>query len=623
MIARLKIEFIKLFSKKILPFLILFIIASFILVILGKSAYFSFCSDLEISNNIEEKRVTNYISYGQYSSLGTKLLFQPSPLIIFFANMDAVQSIESKLDTHEIVDINLNIKGKGILKRKESFFDYGGFLRVFGSFFMLYMGALTFKNRDYIFSSDRRFFEIAISRIIAFDSFFVVINIFAFLFVYLTGVPFTWTQIKLFTTFVLITLLYLNLSFVIGLALSSIFKKYLSGIVAAGVLWWLLVFGISQVILLISANHEISSDKNLNLKKTVNLLEFEQRVRDRIEPLLKVKKPDMENIKQIMAKMVRDYTANGYKKNKAMEQSFHDNLKANIKASDNLACYLPWSFYTVLQENISSKGHDAYLGFVEFVMEMRDGFYHFIYQKRYLSKDKKVTPFIPKGANVYVSKSKLPDRFLAGLISTVLWSLAFLLLAHWSFLRRVKAFDKTVFAVNPDRLPKDKNFFLLCKDKKDYEKCLNDKDEYPHVTMLADPSEIRYDPGVNWLQWIRFICCQENLKFSRVIDLLGLMEVTESKLKKKPQPEDQDLFKRIYLALKLAEPKHVYVFDNFLKRESPEFEEIFKKVLKNVAGKKLYVSAHPMTHLAEIEENLHTDGQIITIDITSPYYILR
>lgn len=623
MLSRIKYEFPRIFSLKTLPIFLLFFIASLFLVNKGIAEYKSFLKDLAIDIDIEYEKSNSHVNYDQYSLFGYRVLFQPSPLMIFFFNSSLVLDIEGFIDTSEVVRLYNNAKGSDILKKRGSFRDFSGILNVFGSLLMTMFGLITFKNNILAFNGERKFSRNVFVRMLILDLYFVLLMGSMYLYAVLEGIRFSPLQNELYAVFCLAALLILNLWFFIGLFF-SLWLRYRGGKLAVITMWALIIIGIPEIRYIPTSPQDIPSVKKTNLVKLKTLMEKERKIREKLFPLLKEGKKDRAEIKEMQKQMVEDYMKNQYERNKEIEQELHKQVIIQVKRFENCSCFLPWSFYLVLGESISSKGYGAYIGFVDFVLEMRDGFFRYIIDKRYNSDDKQVIPYVNKGENVYHSKSVLPRNFWIGILSIVITSLIFLFLSIMLFKKKFKVSDKACIPFKLKKLNSAKTFYKKCKNWEELDKYAECFRYHPEVAVVENISPQDYDPGVKLLDWVKFVCASEGFDFNEAMAMLRVLEVSEVKLKQRCTTNSEELLKKVYLVLKLSEGKNYYVLVNFFKGVSDDLGDLCKKLFAQVPYRFLYLSTEKL-RFSIVEQDKHpTDSDNpISIDWLKESIIIR
>lgn len=623
MYSKIKYEFSRIFSLKTLPIFLVFFIASLFLVNSGIAEYKSFLKDLAIDIDIEYDKSNSHVNYDQYSGFGYRVLFKPSPLIIFFFNSSLVLDIEGFIDTSEVVRLYHNAKGSDILKKRGSFRDFSGILNVIGSLLMMMFGLITFKNRIFAFKGERKFSRNVFIRVLILDLYFLLLMGFMYLYATIKGIQFSTLHNELYAVFCFVALFILNIWFFIGLFF-SLWLRYKGGKLAVITLWALIIIGIPEIRYIPASPQEIPSVKKTNLVKLKTLMETERKIREKLLPLLEEGKKDRAEIKQMQKQMVEDYMKNQHVRNKKIEQELHDQVIIQVKRFENCSCFLPWSFYLVLGESISSKGYNAYIGFVDFVLEMRDGFFKYIIDKRYNSDDKQVIPYVKKGENVYHSKSVLPKNFWIGILSIVITSLIFLFLSIILFKKKFKVHDKAFIPFKLKKLKSAKTFFKRCKDREELDKYANYFRYNEEVVLLENISPRDYDPGVKLSNWVKFVCSSEGFDYHEVKERLKVLEVSEADLNQRCTTQSEELLKKVYLALKLSEGKDYYVLVHFFKGVSDDLGDLCKKLFAQVPYRFLYLTTEKL-RFSIVEQDKHpTDSDNpIAIDWLKESIIVR
>jgi hypothetical protein len=534
-----------------------------------------------------------------------------------------LKNIESSIDTREMVRIFANSKGGEIFKKSKGFGDLCGILNIFGAILMTMFGLMTFKNRIFAFNGERKFSRNVFTRLLILDLYFVLLMGTMCLYAVLKGIQFSPYHHELYTVFCLVALLVLNIWFFIGVFF-SLWLRNKGGKLAVITLWALVIIGIPEIRYMPTSPGDIPSVKKTNLVKFKTLMEKERKIREKILPLLKEGKKDYQEIKQLQKQMVEDYMKDQYVRNKEIEQELHKQVTIQVKRFENCSCFLPWSFYLVLGESISSKGYNAYIGFVDFVLEMRDGFFNYIIDKRYNSDDKQVIPYVNKGENVFHSKSVLPGNFWIGILSIIIMSLIFLFLSILLFNRRFKAGKKSCLPFELKKLNSAKTFYKLCKDREELDKYADCFRYHQEVAVVENISPQDYDPGVKLWDWVTFVCASEGFDYNEAMARLKVLEVCEEDLKQRVTSNFEELLKKVYLVLKLSEGKDYYVLVNFFKGVSDDLGDLCKKLFAQVPFRFLYLSTEKVRYSIVEQDKPPTDSENpISIDWIKGSIIIR
>ncbi len=157
MLAFLRFERRRLFGeKKNLIFLGFIALFSAYFTWSGLNEFRQFQVEKEIFIKFEKEKISQIVNYSQYGAFGFRLLYEPSPLNLFFVNSSVLQDVESNIDSLEAIKMESSFKGKKLFLKRGYFKDFAGIPFIFGSLFMLYMGHLALVGPAYLrFMSDR------------------------------------------------------------------------------------------------------------------------------------------------------------------------------------------------------------------------------------------------------------------------------------------------------------------------------------------------------------------------------------------------------------------------------------------------------------------------------------
>lgn len=595
MIERLRFEFLKLRSFIILLLLLLISFISYFFVNSGIEKYKDIINELEIDIDMEFRQVENQPLYDQYGVIGHHIFILPSPLIIYFYNSSLLKELEGNISSSEVIEVYFNVKGDKILNKPTvGFRDFGSILNTFGSLLMLIMGVMAFKNREFPFKGEKRVFLQGFLRLLLMDAYFIILMLSMYLLAVLNHIRFSTHDSQQYIIFIIGTLFYLNMWFLKGMCLSFLLN-YKSGLLMAITIWASISICTPEIRYMVISRQEIKPEKKVNFIKMSKIWKREQNIRNMVQPLLKDRDKNIDKIRSIMREGAEAYLENEGTENKLLEQELHNSVKVQIEKMENFSCYLPWPFYQQLQESISSKGYDAYNGFVDFVIEMRDGFFRYIIDKRYNSQDKKVIPYIKQGENVFHSRSVLPRGFFRGILSILVFSLLFTgisILVHWQ--RRKKENTRESKPLNVIRFNQSKSFFYRCKNKEEIRKYAQFLSTHKDVVLIEKVDLKSYDPGTCLKYWTRYICAVQGLNRGEVMKLLDRLQVSKKELKMGAGKIDNELFKKVYLALKLCEKKDYYILIEFFQGESEDFENLCKGLFRELPYRFIYLSTESL-----------------------------
>jgi hypothetical protein len=593
MIPTLKLEFSRVFSWKNVLIYLVVIIASFYFIFLGVDEYKQFLKKKSDFSRLEKEKFDALVNYEQYAKVGFRVLFEPSPLMVFFKKTDFVQNLEANVDSSEVVNIYNLRKGRNAFTVDENFGDLSGIVTIFGTFLMMFMGMTSFRRRDWIDFFNKRFvLQAIIARLLWLNLFFAFLFSISYLFPLSMGISFSPQELKIYVCFSLLSNLFLSFFFLLGVTISSIFKYHKKAVASVFIIWFVLVFLIPEVgkIHLMQRVSSIPSAEELNLEKLKILLSREREAKSYVQKMiLKEKRVDRKKIQKIMKEFSDDFMKTGYTKNKRSESNFHDKVVAVIHQYEYRSNYLPVDFFQFISREASSKGYGEYLNFVDYILDLKDRFIRFYVYKRYESPDQKVESFVKSTENFYKSETRLPASFFRGL--TFLAVYFFLLITLLVVLNRKKPekFDKPKL---PADLAKNSILFLLVNPERQREMFESFKDGTAAILDVSSRDPYIEDISLN--TFIRFCCKQKGINRDEVIKNLKVFKINRSNLNDRLSSFKFEQIKKIVASIALAEKKDTIVINDFIKNEAREFENQFLKILSQVAatGKKIiYLSS--------------------------------
>ncbi|HSQ34490.1 MAG TPA: hypothetical protein VLQ89_00715, partial [Candidatus Binatia bacterium] len=113
MFAFLRFERTRIFAeKKNLIFLGFITLFSGYFVWSGLNEYRQFQTEKKIFIRFEKEKINQIVTYVQYGSFGFRLLYDASPLNLFFVNSGILQDVESNIDSLEAIKVESSFKGK-------------------------------------------------------------------------------------------------------------------------------------------------------------------------------------------------------------------------------------------------------------------------------------------------------------------------------------------------------------------------------------------------------------------------------------------------------------------------------------------------------------------------------
>lgn len=621
--SKLKYEFRRICALKISLFLGLIFAISMFTVISGIIEYHRIIKNLELDILGEMEKAKSFTTYDQAGSIGFRLLFRPSPLSVFFPVTGVIKNLESNIDTTEVVRIHSDVKGNEILKSRGNFKDFGSILNIWGSFFMMVMGLLTFKNKKYLFNTDKKFLLTVFCRLLLLNGYFVLLLAISLLIAMMGGIVFSHHDLFLYTFFSVITLLFLDFAFLSGVFFSLRHKRSLNGAFTGLTLWAFILFFLPGLSYFDMTPYNIPSSREIDFKKIKNLLVTEKEIRKIILPLINKNELTEADIRLKQKALADNYMGGVFIENKQMELELQKGIKRLIEKYEMLGSVFPWTFYSSLQENISGKGYEAYTGFVDHVLEIRDGFCRFIISRRYVFPPLKVEPYVKKGENVFASPGRIHKSGLLGVFFLLIWTLCTGFVSYRLFKRKIHSSQNEKPAGIPEFLKQSRTYFLYCKDRERYFHYLEYFINLDDCGVIENSTDDVFEPGMHPAHRIEHIVETERLDRKEILDYLRQLDIEEMDLNRKASSCDNEFYKKVYLALLLSKHKSFYVIFDFFKGESRSFEIQCKKLLSGIRAQFLYISTERMEYIADPGNFDTHECQMIGVDWFNERITLR
>jgi ABC-type transport system involved in multi-copper enzyme maturation permease subunit len=274
------------------------------------------------------------------------------------------------------------------------------------------------------------------------------------------------------------------------------------------------------------------------------------------------------------------------------EDSIRKHSLEKIKTQQTIAAFFPTLFYFAACESNGSVGVINCIDFHSYCLEKKDGFSDFIRENSFTEDEKdlpkKVENFIKGDEDLFFAKPKLPYSFLFGVICTLVYSLVILLIAFKRLMKSlINAKPKKNYAIeNEEYNP----VFSLCGNpgiKADIVNFYRGKER----AVVLEKINSRDFNGIKPHELFIHVCrvngidekkARENLSILGIRDLTGLSC-------------DEEIIMKIYAAVRTAVDFDVIVIDEFVNKESREFEnDVFRLLMAlEKAGKKIvYLSLH-------------------------------
>lgn len=597
MIRSIRFQFKRLNRWTHLLIFLFLLVCAFYFVMSGVREYRSFLKEKKDFINIEKIKVNQYENYLIYGAQGHRILFQHSPLNIFFDSGSFLSPPEATVDASEIIKINTSRKGKSMFRDEGYFKGAFDFIAIFGSLFMLYLGAGDLRSIKHvkIFRYNRQIAAGRLIRLILLAGGFLSLYGLIFLAVRLSGVRFPAAETVRYILVCGYSLLFLWFFYLLGLLTNLIFMKRRKMTAAVALVSWIMLVifvpSVSGKFLLNRAG-KLQSEANINIVKFSRQLDYDRGVLDTVVKARQAGRPDMT---AILEQFIAGFFTGVFDPNLKLEMDQVEDIKSILSSRDRGAVWLPTAYYAYLLSETSSQGYRRVIDFYDYIMNFRQRFMKYYFRHRYLSGERRIVPFNRGDENIFRARSGLPANFLSGTLLTGLYCLvlfgASLLLSKRRRVCREETEGRIDFDI--DDMKPGKTGFVLCRDAGFRDRlCQQIAGESGGICL--DRVEARdIDPGLAAGDIVPYLRHLRGISSSDRVDLLLKLLESETLLlnsyRRRGVLGDEEL-RKIYLAVRLGEDHDTVVFNDYIQGMSKAGERQFKQLLARLKkeGKKIY-----------------------------------
>jgi hypothetical protein len=538
---------------------------------IGSDEYKRFLDNEKEFLKYEKNKTERFITYDQYGGHGFKVLYKPGPLIVFFGTSKILQRIESNCDVSEIINIQNIYKGRSIFVTG-NYKNFSGVFFLIATFIMLYMGVKNFKINEKlksILTKKNALFSI-INRLIILDLYLVAVFISNYFLVKFKGITLSSAETNIFIFYCLYTIIFLNFFYMAGLLISTTLnsnKEFL-----AAILWILFIFT-PEIYNLYLFNEAkiIPSNESVNINKFKTLMDTEKKI------MVEVKKDENSDKEAIRRPLVLKYLKEGHKENFKKEGQFNAVVQKIIKKNERYSFIFPSTCYIFLTEEISTFGYSGYSDFMNYMIDIRDKFMKFYIHKRYEIRDSEIESFVKGEENVFKAQSRLPETFAAGvglslLYSLVLFLVSFIVLSGKLRVRKV--------IENPRLDLEDEEgemYFILCENDTLKKEIFEFYEGDQNTICINNIKGRDFDFGLSLAKTIKYFCHLLGVEEARAIEnleIFGLYNIAGEK-------KTDENVKKIYCAVCFAKDVPLVVINDFIDRESRDFERKFLGIIEH------------------------------------------
>jgi len=568
---QLKLEKNRIFCfKRNIIFFTLFGFIGIFFVHSGLQGYKNFLNQKEFFITHEQDKLDLYALHDHYGPYGFRVLYEPSPLSVFFNNSTVFENLCAAVDVTENLDVNRSYKGRNLLRKKGFFKDPAGIFFYFGSLFMVYMGMTSYRSEKYFFK-----FENVIIRLGILNSVFVLLIYVWYNFPKFFKLKFETGDGEAFFYFVIYLLLFLSFFYGAGLLIRVLCKSKPSGYMYVFIFWFLSVAVIPEAmtIYLQKKSQLLPANENYNITKLEEVVNFEREFQ---KAAMGIKNPEKRD--EIYRGMVENFLKTGFVKNSKIEKDINRHIQQVVREYEILLLAYPTGFYNYLSGELSGQGYNGYLGLVNHTLALRRNFIKYYLQNRYSPSDKSIVSFFKEDENIFSAHSFLPHSFPIA-IGLILMFTIILFSVSYVVLKRRIGFMPEIKKPGYD-FRKGNTYFVLCKNDRYRDDLFRCYQAEQNTIGIDKVNAEELDPGVGLAQMITYFCKLSGVDEKKARENLHLLGVGDIKAMaprqrwKKEKAANESIYK-IYCAVTMAGTHKIIVVNDFLKEKSRELERQF------------------------------------------------
>ena len=419
-----RVEFKRFFSPKKIGLFLLILAVSLYFVHNGIGKYEKIVEGKGEFQKLEQLSIKKFINYTQYGLYGFRLLFLPSPISVIFFNSGVIDEPTAHVDSGIRLRIYNTIMGKNLYSEKSiRFNDLSGFLLFVLSIVFVFWGYFSMGNPEFLkilsnFSSEKKvYFYYMLAKLLILNL-FIIITISGVLgLMVFEGIRIS--QRELLNVFIFVILMIINsiIFFLLGTIAGSLNSK-IFGIISIMAAWFILMILIpgAQTKFISKKAENITPAYNLEQMKLDVLQEFEKRALDEGR-----RYTSMEERKQSERKLIEEYWNKEFKKIQDLEKRMQKEMRNNYSFYKWTSILFPTTFYHSVTGEISSKGYENFFNFYAFAQKHQEEFVRYYQKKKFYSDYSEVEPYIKGDGNLFYSRSRVPDNFIWGILSSLFY----------------------------------------------------------------------------------------------------------------------------------------------------------------------------------------------------------
>ncbi|NIM11714.1 MAG: hypothetical protein GTO45_06440 [Candidatus Aminicenantes bacterium] len=345
-------------------------------------------------------------------------------------------------------------------------------------------------------------------------------------------------------------------------------------------------------------------------------MKFEKDTQKKINKLAEENK-DIKVIRRALKECAKSYLKNGYILNKKREREFNDIVLKIIEHNEKGSVIFPTIYHNFLTSEISSMGYYGHKEFVKYLIKIRDDFMKFYFHKRYESGDKKIESFVKSDENIFKAQPYIPENYWIGVLFTAGYTIIIFIIIYLILLYRKKKQPK---AELPDfQFHKGNTYFILRKKENEREALFNTYKAMGNTACIDRFTRDDIDVGIKPASQFTYFCKFRGNDINYALETLRTLGIGNIYTMKRKEITGE-IMKKIYAAAVLDQNAEIIVLNDFIKNESKDFEEQFRKLLKHMEKQEkiiLYLSSefYEARLQQEAQKDKIPDKKIVRIDL--------
>lgn len=411
----------------------------------------NYSNTLSCSRNfqsIERMKFEKMMNYDNYSLIGIKSFFIPSPLSVLFNSIGATYDWKGRIDTIATLDIDKNAKGNAAFQEESPFspFRYPYIILIFGGLLAMLYGFTAIRNIEFnrflstYWQPGQIFSGIITARTLIITFCMAILSGLILLLFYMEGIQLTAPDIKSLFYLAAVGWALLLFFFFIGIMVSHI-RPIAPAWIMLLIIWASLACLLPAAVTVV-VNHKaakITDSSKVELEQLKITADFEKKAENENGEF------DREKI-DIGRKVIESYWNNYYKRVEKVESDLKDEVARDMEGYRDFSKWIPITFYLSVSKDIGGKGPDNYLGYYDFLITLKRNFLRFFIDRCYYNDPKEMVNFIKTNENIYYARSQIPSHFWVGLLITFLYISLFLTISFVLFKKSLFGLGKKAVA---------------------------------------------------------------------------------------------------------------------------------------------------------------------------------